>query len=945
MADRFDRISQLYHEVVARQPHERRAFLDQACGGDRTLRDEVETLLRYEDAAAQFIESPSLLEAAARREDSTGDGGMAGGDFGPYAGLAALGSGGMGDVYRARDTRLGRDVAIKFLRLDAVADPASRARFEREARLLATLNHPNIAQIYGLEQIDGLQALVMELVPGETLADAIRAARARQTALPVAQALALARQIADAVDAAHEKGILHRDLKPANIKITPDGVVKVLDFGLAKNIAADAMAPDQIASNTATGDGVILGTAGYMSPEQARGLPVDRRTDVWSFGCVLFEMLTGRPAFDGPTSTDTLAAVVQREPDWALIPPSVSPRLRDLLQRCLAKDPRRRVRDIGDVRWELDAVETSPGKAAASNGSTRRERVWMVVAAAAMLCALGAAASHYLAPVPAVRTVSFTVHPPPNHAFAPLPRSMALSPDGRHLAFVSMAAGRSQLWVRALDSVTARALDGTEGASRVGWSPDSGSIAFVDGLSSGRLKRVELAGGAPVPLVDWTTTAGAWSPTGQIVLAGRDGRLYRVPDRGGEAVTLFPLDQERRELNHRAERFLPDGRRFIFEAFSQDASKHALYLGSLDGTSRTHLLDGLSSVDYADGYLLYQRAGTLVAQLFDTTAGRLVGSATPMIENLFTAERGAAAFSVSDNGTLAYRSAGNAASATLAWFDRQGRRGAAVGGAGLYESPRLSPDGRFLAVSRKSAGQQDIWIIDLERNVSTRLTSHPGAENFPVWSPDGSRVIFTSNRSGPDDLYWRAADGSGEDTLLFASPEIKRPTDVSRDGTLLFTVRTGPGQQTLDVWGLRLADPKPFRVLASAGLNEWNAVFSPDGRRIAYARSEPGGPYIYLQSYPPTGPGIQVSTTTGMIARWSGDGREIFYGTVDSLTVVDVSDDRRPGAPRALFPWPYQELWTVDRSGQRFLRPVASTAEGADAITVILNWTSQLKQP
>ena len=327
---------------------------------------------------------------------------------------------------------------------------------------------------------------------------------------------------------------------------------------------------------------------------------------------------------------------------------------------------------------------------------------------------------------------------------------MGLSPDGRHLAFAATAAGRSRLWVRALDSAIARALDGTDGAARLAWSPDSRAIVFVDGLSGGRLKRVELAGGTPVPLVDWTTTVGAWSSTGEIVLTGRDGRLYRVPDRGGEAVALFPLDQEpeRAQSSGRALPAPTAGGSSLRRSV-RTPRKHALYLGSLDGTSRTHLLGGLSSVDYADGYLLYQRAGTLLAQPFDVAAGRLVGSAMPMIENVLTGERGESAFSVSVEGTLAYRSAGHAASATLAWFDREGKRGATVGGIGVYENPRLSPDGRFLAVSRKAAGQQDIWIIDLERDVSTRLTTHPAVENFPAWSPDGSRVIFTSDRSGP----------------------------------------------------------------------------------------------------------------------------------------------------------------------------------------------------
>ena len=957
--DPLDEISRLYHGVLERAPGERRAFLEEACGGNLALKREVESLLGYEAAAEQFIETPAVLGPA----DSPAHGGCApvvpGQQIGPYIVGELIGAGGMGEVYQARDTKLGRDVAIKVLPPAFMADAARRTRFELEARLLATLNHPNIAQIYGLEEADGTQALVMELVPGETL-EALLDSTTRDTsrssgsalALPLDRALSIARQMADGVEAAHEKGVLHRDLKPANVRVTPEGVVKVLDFGLAKAFAADpARAPvggsNAPATREVTADGVILGTGAYMSPEQARGLPVDKRTDIWAFGCVLYEMLTGRLAFEGPTLSDIMAAILEREPDWGALPATTPLRVRELLQRCLQKDPRRRLRDIGDTRMHLESHEpevvhsSTPHRA----GPHTRERVWMSMAAVTTLAAIGAIVWKPAPSAPVRDEVRFTVHPPAGYTWPPLPGFLAMSPNGRHLAFVAVKDGRDRLFVRDLDKVAPRLLPGTEGAWQPAWSPDSRYVTFSDG---GRLKRVDIVGGNPLTIGDGSNSVTAWSRDGVILLTGRDGHLYRIPESGGQPMAVIRPDPGRQEISITRPVFLPDGRHFIFQANSQDASKNAVFLSSLDGAPRTHLIDGLSKFAYADGYLLYQRDGTLMAQPFDEKGGRIISGAVPVLENIYNS-RGFAAFSVADNGTLVYRADSASVAMTLVWFDRQGNRVGTVGGPGLYENPQLSRNGRWLAVCRKDGEQHDIWIVDMERNVPGKLTTDPGVDDFPVWSADNKYVIFASNRKGVFDLYRRAVDGSGTDELLFASAQSKRPTDVSTDGKLLlFTARTGQGGGQEDVWGLPLTgERKPFFILTlSTGLDAL-PVFSPNRRWIAYQSNHSGAPGIYIQSFSgsATGARIRVSTAQATFPKWSADGRQIFYNGIDALTVVDISDPRNPGTPRPLFPWSeWTVSWVVARDGQRFLRPAPIDATAVEPITVILNWTAALRR-
>jgi hypothetical protein len=609
------------------------------------------------------LDRVSKIYHQATHRMKSGDSSMSGRQIGPYAVGELIGSGGMGDVYRACDSRLGRDVAIKVLPQGFVADPVRRTRFEREARLLASLNHPNIAQIHGLEQTNGIQVLVMEWVPGETLSATIG-----HRAIPQERALAIARQIANAVDSARESGVLHRDLKPANIKVRPDGVVKVLDFGLAKTfIHPSTSSPGLSATELApTVDGAILGTAPYMSPEQARGESVDRRTDIWAFGCVLYEILTGRPPFQGPTMSDVLAAILEREPDWNLVRAATHSHVRALLKRCLAKDPKHRLRDIGDAILELDSLEPGETAAARSPQSRTRERTWMTIAIVAVVVAAGAIAARFLETRPTPAPVSFTVAAPEQHAIA----GFAMSPDGRQLAFVAASAGTRAVWVRALDSPVPRRLAGTEGVTSLAWSADARSIAFMESSSPAqKLKRIEVSGGSTQTLADFVGIVAAWNRNGTMLLTGRDGSLYTISEQGGSPVIAVRLDRSRQENFLSRPVFLPDGRRFLFQAFSQNAANHAFFLGSLDRPSRTHLLDGLTTAAYADGYLFYARDGTLMAQRFDERAARFSGEAIPAIDKLLMRERGVAAFSIAENGTLAYQTVGAATPETLAWFD------------------------------------------------------------------------------------------------------------------------------------------------------------------------------------------------------------------------------------------------------------------------------------
>ena len=723
----------------------------------------------------------------------------AGARLGPYEIISPLGAGGMGEVYRARDTKLGRGVAIKVLPEAVATHPDRIARFEREAKVLASLNHPHIAALFGMEESSGRHFLVMELVEGETLAERIASPNATGRGLPVEDALKIALQIAGALEAAHECGIIHRDLKPANVMVTPDEVVKVLDFGLAKAAEGGRAGQDLSQSATVsfagTREGTILGTAAYMSPEQARGKPVDKRTDIWAFGCVIYEMLTGRLAFSGETASDAVAAILSRDPDWLALPAETPESVRRLLRRSLEKDPKRRLHDIADARIELEETLAQPSAAGhlvspdpsapiVTTGARARARVrlaWVAatlsVAAIVAALALGRVGSFGR---PAVDTRVFRSSIVlPEGAQIPADRSsanlgpggrFALSPDGRRLAFVARrdAIGPPLLWVRPLDGLVAQSLVGTEGATYPFWSPDSRFIAF---LAQGKVKKIAVSGGAPVTLADASLGAtGAWNRDDVILFTPKGGaQLYRVSASGGTPSPVTTVDTGSGGEQHWFPFFLPDGRHFLYSALGGKtagaANPSGVYVGSLDPTEKSSLLlpDG-SHAKYAEGYLIYMRGTTLMVRPFDANRRELQGEAEPLAEQLQTTSgsvTGAAgAFTVSETGVLAYQTGSGAVRSQLVWHERGGKETSVLGDQADYADVELSPDDQRVAVSvlDPAQGTRDLWLYDVKRGLRTRFTYDAANEFEPIWSPDGDRLTFSRNK-GSVDLYQKGRAG------------------------------------------------------------------------------------------------------------------------------------------------------------------------------------------
>jgi eukaryotic-like serine/threonine-protein kinase len=897
--------------------------------------------------------------------------------LGPYRIEAMLGAGGMGRVYRSHDTRLGRTVALKISRVEFTE------RFECEARAVAALNHPNICTIYDV----GPNYLVMELIEGETL----------KGPLPLETALHYARQIADALEAAHEKGIVHRDLKPGNIKIKPDGTVKVLDFGLAKlrpvEIAPGTKPEDSpTISMAATTAGMILGTAAYMSPEQARGKVVDKRADIWAFGVVLHEMLTGRRLFDGEDVTETLALVIKGEPKWDGIPANVQ----RLLKACLEKDPAHRLRDIGDA-WRV--LEAASDLTVASR--SRLGIVAWIVAAVAVVGFAALAFVHFREQPPRRDLARFQISPPEKTRFEGNPY---VSPDGRRVAFnLRGADGRSQLWIRSLDSLVSTPVAGTEDVVNTGfWSPDSRFLGFV---AQGKLKKVDASGGPPQTLCDLPSVepgpsrgsgfrAGAWGREGVIVFGVRGSGLWRVSDAGGVPSPITKLDPSRRESFHGVPDFLPDGRHFLYARVMRDEGDNAIYIGSLDATPEQQsatLLPGTaagavyvpaSGPDSSTGHVLFSREGSLMAQGFDVRRLQLSGEAVPIAEGMVYA--GPRPFSVSTTGVLAYRTGvdtgGFAGLTQLTWFDRQGKALGTAGEPGQFNSLALSPDGSRVAVSRAAPGgvrgasgvAHDIWVHETARGTSTRLTSDPAIDWLATWSPDGSRLIFSSERDGSAfNLYQKLASGAGDEELLFKSTEDKSSQDWSRDGRfLLYSVAVsgarGGGDfraTSQDLWVLPLTAVNPGgrkpEIYLKTEFNESQARFSPDGRFIAYGSDLSGRDEIYVRPFPAASAGKwTVSTGGGVAPRWRADGKELFYISADSkMMAVEVST--RPvfkaGIPKMLFHAPIwggasfrvATRYDVTADGNKFLINSVLMNAGAPApspITVVLNWTALLKK-
>ncbi len=876
--------------------------------------------------------------------------------LGQYRIEAKLGAGGMGEVYRARDTRLKRDVAVKVLPLTFASDIDRRARFRREAELLATLNHPHIAAVYGLEEVGDLTALVLELVEGPTLAD-----RLTEGSVPVEEALPIARQIAEALEAAHEKSIIHRDLKPANIKVRPDGMVKVLDFGLAKSLepAIALSEPSTVLSPSPTLAGIILGTPAYMSPEQARGKAADKRTDIWAFGCVLYEMLTGRKPFPGETLTDVVAAIISHEPDWQALPPHTPERIRSLIVRCLKKDPAQRLRDIADGRFQIEEVLNDPGALTTVATPIRTYRAiagWLVAV-------LFLATTLFLATRPAATSlprdsISFSILPPEKAEFAARTNttfdvpSFALSPDGRALVFRAATPGaRPMLWLRLLDHVDVRPLAGTEEAQDPFWSPDSRSIGF---FADGMLRQVPAAGGE-VKVINQIRGAfrgASWGARDTILVAS-GVELVSMNAAGGTITPVTVVDTALRENTHRNPSFLPDGLHFLYSVIGS-GDQNGVYLGSLDGKTKKLLLRVLTSAVYAEpGYVLFVDGNRLLGQAFDRDRLELKGQPFFIAEHVGRSTSFMSGASASLTGVVAYAPP-IAQNGRLTWIDRRGNPVGSIGTAeGDYTDFRLSPDETHLAASLVDlkTNAVDIWITDLARGSKSRVDSGGGVTAGAVWSPDGTRLVFRSNRTGVIDLYERSGAGGGVDrpmlsqgALTAVAPTGLIATDWSRDGRLI----AGTGG---DLWLLPPGNEQKLEKYVDSAAGAMHGNFSPDGHLVAYTSRESGRFEIYVQTVPRSDRKWPVSTSGGFEPRWRADGHEVYYLSEDrTLMAVPVGAGPSFGIPKPLFqthvPAGVTSLRThyvPSRDGQRFLVNVA-TDTVTSPITVVLNWTALLNK-
>ena len=882
-----------------------------------------------------------------------------GSSLGTYQVVALIGAGGMGEVYRARDTRLGREVAIKALPPVFARDPDRLARFEREARVLASLNHPNVAAIYGLEEIEGVRYLILELVEGETLGQ-----RLERGPLPPRETLEIGLQIATALEVAHEGGVIHRDLKPANVKITPAGDVKVLDFGLAKGTPAGdsssspALSQSPTITLAMTGEGMILGTAAYMSPEQARGKPVDRRTDIWSFGCVLYECLAGDQLFEGETVSDLIARILEREPDWSRLPEGTPARLRTLLQRCLDKDAKRRLRDIGDARIEIEGIlaeytSSFRPQAEAKLRAPQAVVAWLGWALAAVFAV--AAGLLFLrgggAPAPE-RAVRFAIQSPPGITLPGQSQDLAVSPDGSRLAFVAFdTAGTAAIWLRPFDTMEPAVLAGTENAALPFWSPDGRSIGF---FADGKLKRIPADGGRAEVLADANNgRGGTWNASGTIVFGpAGGGPLYKVSERGGEATPVTVLDTTRKESGHRFPCFLPDGKRFLYAALPPKQAKHAIFVGSVDGGPGRLLLEAESAPVYAaPGYLLFRRGEMVAAQRFDAGTLELRGEPESLGEAPAPSNTvSCPTFTVSSSGALAYVSGGQP-NTQLVWLNRAGERvGTVAAPAGRDLGIVLSPSGTSLATIRISNSlEADIWILEMERGTLRRFTFGGGDYSNPVWSPDGRYLAYESNRSGRWDIYRKPLAGSGEEELLYRSEEqFKHPTFWSQDGRLLlFEVldeNTG-----WDIWTLDLETKTATPFLATP-FNEQQGGLSPDGRWIVHVSDESGRTELYVQSFPELDRKFQITNGGGLGGGWRKDGREMLFGGGDFTSVqsadVTLEPEFHAGLPRTLFQIP-QGITGLSPAPDfsRFLLSVPENRTQSNSLRVVLNWEALLPKP
>jgi Tol biopolymer transport system component len=886
--------------------------------------------------------------------------------LGPYEILAPLGAGGMGEVYLAEDTRLNRKVAVKLLPADFAADADRVRRFEQEAKATSALNHPNILTVYDIGEHAGSPFIVSELLEGEELR-----AQLNDGALPVRQAIEYAQQMAAGLAAAHEKGITHRDLKPENLFVTRDGRVKILDFGLAKlkpQKLAGSVNTDAPTRMPQTDPGTVMGTVGYMSPEQVRGGEADHRADIFSFGVILYEMLTGQRAFGSGSIGEMMSAILKEEPpEISIINSKVPTPLERVVNHCLAKRPEERFQSARDLGFALSALSSPSGSRLGIEAALPAEKTGRVplfgqarvawIAAIVMLVTTLVLAWAYFSRQAAAdaRVLKLHINPPDKASFGQL----AVSPDGRYLAFVAATGGKDQLWVRALDALNSEPLAGTEGAAFPFWSPESRFIGF---FASGKLKKIAASGGPVQTLCDaGIATGGAWNRDGVIVFATLGFGLFRVSATGGSATLLTPLDRSRAEWGYLAPFFLPDGRHFLYYIMSARKEARGVYLGDLSGSLKQSLLNIGSNAVYATsggsdgGYLLFVREDALMAQPFNVQQLKLTGEPTPIAERVArdpNFPRGN--FSVSESGLLLYDGSVNRQRKQLLWVNREGKPMGWPSAMGGWANPWLSPDEKRVAVDRidNEMDTRDIWLQEVAGGNGSRFTFDPADDAQPVWSPDGSRIVWGSSREGVYELYWKAASGVGQDEPLLKSGILKVPTHWSLDGRFIVYYQVDPKTKR-DVWVLPLdSERKPFPFLQTEA-SEAGGELSPDGKWMAYISDESGAYEVYVQSFPKGGGKRQVSTKGGVGPHWRRDGKELLYYSAEGkLMSVEVKTGAsfEASAPRALFEFrsgnglvvvaPY----AVSADGQRFLLNTLVDESGGAPFTVILNWTAEVKK-
>jgi serine/threonine protein kinase/dipeptidyl aminopeptidase/acylaminoacyl peptidase len=886
---------------------------------------------------------------------------QAGTKLGPYEILAPLGAGGMGEVYRALDPRLGRDVAIKVLPQHLSANPEVRTRFEREAKTVSSLNHPHICTLHDVGREGETDYLVMELIDGETLA-----ARIARGALPAPEVLRLGMQIADALDRAHRAGVIHRDLKPGNVMLTKSGA-KLMDFGLARatgmagtgggsgvSVAALTQSPTVAAPLTA--EGTIVGTFQYMAPEQLEGKEADARTDLWSFGCLLYEMATGKRAFEGKSQASLISSIMSSEPaPLSQLAPMSPPGLEKLVRACLAKEADERIQTAHDVKLQLQWIAEGGSQAGvpaplAARRRGRERLAWTLFAAAALVAVVFIGLA--LRPRPGPKSVIFELTPPHQVSLVDLPR---ISPDGRRLAFnATDSSGASAIWVRQMSSLDAQRMPGTEGATRPFWSPDSRFLAFFSG---GKLHKIDIAGGPPQTVCDAPRGAdGSWGVGDVILFDGSSvvDTVQRVSALGGVPVGATTVDRSKQEVFTAWPQFLPDGQHFLFIAYGATGDERTLKVGRLGSMETKSLGPAGSRTEYVSRHLLFVRQGTLLAQPFDPGSLKTTGDPVPVAENVEFDAVGSARFSASGEGTLVYRSGGSGAAERLAWVNRRGERTGTVGGPNGYDDPALSPDETQLAVkvTEATSANGNIWVWDLSRDLGSRFTFAQGDVDDAMWSPDGSRIAYSMARGTGNDLYVKSLGGSGADSLLLASNEQKFAEMWSPDGKVItYIMRSGLTNRRWDIYGLILGDSVRARPIVATPFAEYDPQLSADGKWMAYVSRESGDAEIYVQAFPGPGGKWRISTHGGTEPRWRGDGHELFYLGLDrKMFSVPVTPGTPPhfSLPERLFDAPVvvdantRNRYVVTRDGQRFLMVTPEGEAKLGATTVVLDWLGRL---